>query len=303
MHSRIHPLPSLSQAHRQVWVKREDELGFGVSGTKKRKYLSLLPFLKAQNFAGIALIGGEHSNHLAAFAQLLNENRLGYEIFLKPSQQTLKKGNAFLLDLLTADKKKHYVAGKDWEKVVEIAESYMHDCHGAGNYFVVPEGGSCEQSISGLATLYVDIVRNEQENQLTFDHIFIDSGTGLQAATLAYQLALHGADAQLHVVHVAGGQADFERGFELCCQYYRQPLTPLSVRHHVPATAKAFGSVNASIWAEIRYFAQTEGLLLDPIYTAKLCYTARRLMDELEMRGNVLIVHTGGGTGLMGFAG
>lgn len=303
MHSRIHPLPSLSQTHRQVWVKREDELGFGVSGTKKRKYLSLLPFLKAQNFAGIALIGGEHSNHLAAFSQLLNENRLPYELFLKPAHQSPKKGNAFLLDLLTADKKKHYVAGKDWEKVEEIADRYMHDHYGAGNYFVVPEGGSCQQSIPGLATLYADIQHNQQSQQLTFDHIFIDSGTGLQAATLAYQLALHKATTQLHVVHAAGGQADFERGFGLCCNYYQQPLAPLFVTHHFPATAKAFGSVNARIWEEIRYFAQTEGLLLDPIYTAKLFHTARRLMDGLEMRGNVLLVHTGGGTGLMGFGG
>jgi 1-aminocyclopropane-1-carboxylate deaminase/D-cysteine desulfhydrase-like pyridoxal-dependent ACC family enzyme len=39
--SRIHSLRSFSRG--RCYIKRDDELGFGISGTKVRKYLSLLP--------------------------------------------------------------------------------------------------------------------------------------------------------------------------------------------------------------------------------------------------------------------
>ena len=53
--------------------------------------------------------------------------------------------------------------------------------------------------------------------------------------------------------------------------------------------------------ATLRY-AQSEGLLTDPIYTTKLFYTAEQLIIDKKVSGNILIIHSGGGTGLLGFA-
>ncbi|MEM6805186.1 MAG: 1-aminocyclopropane-1-carboxylate deaminase, partial [Bacteroidota bacterium] len=67
--SRLQKLRHLSTADTQLFVKREDESGFLVSGTKRRKYASLIPYLRKHAIRRVGLIGGEHSNHLPAILQ------------------------------------------------------------------------------------------------------------------------------------------------------------------------------------------------------------------------------------------
>lgn len=301
-HSRIHRLPSYETEAANVWVKREDELGFGISGCKKRKYLSLLPFIIANQFTKIALIGGENSNHVQAFLQLLNENKIPSLLFLKKQKNPLPKGNSFLLKLLANPSNIHYVESEGWDRVGEVAKETMERL-GEKPYFIVPEGGSCEQSIQGLCTLMADIVQNESENHVFFQHVFIDAGTSLTAAVLGFVNAQLARQTQVHVVHIAGDVQLFEAQWKMCNHFFMKDLPIQNVVHHVPATAKSFGSVNATIWAEISKLAQEEGLLCDPIYTAKLFYTAKKIIQNEKLEGNILIIHSGGGTGLMGFGG
>ncbi|MEK7749647.1 MAG: hypothetical protein AAB277_01590, partial [Planctomycetota bacterium] len=44
LQSRIHRLRWFGRS--DIWVKRDDELSFGVSGTKLRKHASIIPSLK-----------------------------------------------------------------------------------------------------------------------------------------------------------------------------------------------------------------------------------------------------------------
>lgn len=43
-----------------------------------------------------------------------------------------------------------------------------------------------------------------------------------------------------------------------------------------------------------------KGIITDPVYTAKLFHEASIITKHYSLRGNVLIVHSGGGTGLFG---
>lgn len=302
LHSRIHRLPSYETAAAKVWVKREDELGFGISGCKKRKYLSLLPFVIENKFTKVALIGGENSNHVQAFLQLLNENKIPSRLFLKKQKNPVPKGNSFLLKLLANPSSIQYVEPENWSRVGEVAKEMMEEL-GEKQYFIVPEGGSCEQSIQGLSTLMADIEQNEKEHSLIFDHIFIDAGTSLTAAVLAFSNTQLARKTQIHVVHIAGNAQLFEAQWKICNDFFISNLPTKNIVHHLPASAKSFGSVNATIWTEISKLAQKEGLLCDPIYTAKLFYTAKQVIQNEKLEGNILIIHSGGGTGLMGFGG
>ena len=46
------------------------------------------------------------------------------------------------------------------------------------------------------------------------------------------------------------------------------------IHWYQPMTAKSFGQVNLGLSLFIKEFAQQEGVLTDPIYSAKLCMTA-----------------------------
>jgi 1-aminocyclopropane-1-carboxylate deaminase/D-cysteine desulfhydrase len=77
---------------------------------------------------------------------------------------------------------------------------------------------------------------------------------------------------------------------------------PLNVQCMKPKTAKSFGSVNQTIKNEIKRLAREEGILADPIYAAKLFFSARKYIQEAELKGNVLIIHSGGTLSMTGFS-
>ena len=72
-HSRVHALSD--NEYPDTWIKREDESSFGISGSKKRKYASLIPFLKKNKFDCVGVIGGSNSNNVIGLVQLLIENQ------------------------------------------------------------------------------------------------------------------------------------------------------------------------------------------------------------------------------------
>jgi hypothetical protein len=49
------------------------------------------------------------------------------------------------------------------------------------------------------------------------------------------------------------------------------------------------GAVNAAIFKTIVGIARTEGLLTDPVFTAKIFYEGRKIFFDEKIEGNVLI--------------
>ena len=70
LQTRVHPLHSFKRLNSNVFVKRDDETGFGIGGSKFRKYASLIPFLKDNNLKlkQITL----HIDYLNIFSFLIN---------------------------------------------------------------------------------------------------------------------------------------------------------------------------------------------------------------------------------------
>lgn len=304
-HSRIQPLLSFSKENVKVFVKREDESGFGISGTKKRKYASLFPHILRENPDNVRIIGGENSNNVVGLLQMCNEYKIECLCYIKQQHANDLKGNSLLFHLLARPENIIYVSNENWEKVTEIA---AQDAKESGKIsFIIQEGASQEEAVAGASSLMLDIVQNEQENALHFDHIFIDSGTGVTAAALVSMNFLLERKTHIHIVHTAGNQTSFKIQLSMCQSFienlFATKLTKSqTIFHYFPETAKSFGAVNSTILHFIQSFAQTEGILTDPVYTAKLFYSAQHIIEREKLTGNILLIHGGGGTGLMGFS-
>lgn len=305
--SRVHRLPSFDTVQCRCFVKRDDELGFGISGTKVRKYRSLMPFLLKESFDEVIVIGGINSNNVLGLVQLLIENRIAPRLFLRGDPSRPMLGNGLLLQLLAAGSAVRWLTREEWPRVEEIAHQYVQEQQDLGKrVFVVPEGASCEPSLAGALTLALDFQRNEEQLGHHFEHIFIDAGTGLSAIGLLLGLAYSQAPNHVHILLLADDEgsflkqlARFHAAFE---KLIAQPC-PLPHRFTVyrPQTAPSFGSTNAQVWDEIRGVAQREGFFLDPIYSAKLFLEARRIIAEQNLGGHALLVHGGGALALAGF--
>ncbi|MEL7340301.1 MAG: pyridoxal-phosphate dependent enzyme, partial [Bacteroidota bacterium] len=198
--SRVHRLRSFEREGTEVWLKREDESGFGTSGSKKRKIASLLPWLKQQDIQRLGIIGGARSNHVVSLLQWAREESLEVRCLLKASQTPAEGGNAMLLRLLCEEREIRWLSAEEWPVAEEIAEKEF----GGEDAYIVQEGGYCAAAVAGAATLLMDIERNEQALGGAFDQIVIDAGTGLSAAVLCCINAWRERKTEIHVVLTAG---------------------------------------------------------------------------------------------------
>jgi len=256
------------------YVFRDDELSFSISGSKVRKYSTLLPYLLDRDIKHVVVIGGSSSNNVCGLCQLVIENGMTPHIFTLEHRGELQ-GNALLISLMIPEERNHIVPREKWDDVERIANEYAMTLESA---IVIPEGANHPAAYDGAKTLAEDIAR-----VCSPDHVFIDAGTGMQAKAVIDAGKKFLPNTHFHVVLVAG--SPFEAGS--------------NVTFYKPSVGASFGSTPKAILQETKKIAQDEGFFVDPIYTAKLFYTAR---EQTKLEGVKCIVHSGGGIGIFPYA-
>jgi 1-aminocyclopropane-1-carboxylate deaminase len=133
----------------------------------------------------------------------------------------------------------------------------------------------------------------------------VDAGTGLTAQALILALGCLGRYPLCEVLLCAGTAEEFtqdlsQRRIELE-QLLLTAIKPAPFHCHLPTTAKSFGSTNQAVFQEIARTAQESGVLLDPIYSAKLFMKAREILPTLPAAATLLLIHSGGVQSLFGF--
>ena len=307
--SRVHRLPALE--HRQVFVKREDELSCGISGSKLRKYASLLPFIMGQGISEVALIGGPHSNNLVGLLQIFKERGIDPWLFVREAGDAELKGNALIINMLLARPEQLIrIKRTRWSEAPAIAQAFLDERRRQGaKTLLVPEGAALFESLPGAMTLAADLLRNEAELGRPFRHVFLDSGTGMGAIGLLLGLALmdvNPSDRLVHLTLIAGDERDFLRTLRTFEARLRDALPserftlPQIVFHH-PPYARAFGSVTKRLFEDTRRIAQEEGILMDPTYSVKHYLSMRSALASIPASESALFIFTGSALGLVGF--
>lgn len=292
--SRVSRLNHFPNEQAVCYVKRDDELGCGISGTKLRKYASLIPHLLAQDVRHLIIIAGPQSNNLLAAVQIAREFELQITAFLIKPRNTKIQGNFKLTRLFLEENDIVWVDRAEWPQVEELANTFKSSLQVPG--FILNEGASVAAAMPGSMSLASDIILNEQQLGLTFHHIFIDAGTGFSAAGLIKGLDQLTHKALVHVLLLADDQETFDAKI---MQWTGSKLDNYTCFY--PNTAKSFGAVNHQVKEEIKRVAREEGILIEPIYSAKLFYAARRRIESEKLKGNVLLIHSGGLLTMAGF--
>jgi len=133
----------------------------------------------------------------------------------------------------------------------------------------------------------------------------MDAGTGLSVAVVQAMLARESPQTHLHIVSMADSPAQYLEKYHQVTHWIENLYSITIPPYHQfqvyrPYTARAFGSVNTTVRAYCQSLARTEGVLTDPVYSAKLFMNAQHIIARDKLQGNVLVIHSGGGTGLMG---
>jgi 1-aminocyclopropane-1-carboxylate deaminase len=302
-HSRIHSLKTIYKLDFKCYIKREDELG--LFGSKIRKLSSLIFYLLEEKAQEAVVIGSANSNHVLGLTQLLIENGIHPRLFLLESHHPETKGNALLTQLLVPRNKIRWVTRQEWPQMMKIAQAYVNET-ARKKVVIIPEGGCMPQALPGALSLVCDTALNEQQLGFQFNHLFIDSGTGLMAIAFLLGLAFLQHPGHVHVVLIAGKKEEFLdqlKNFHLHFSSFMEQECPLPTHFslHYPHQAKSFGSTTKETFRMIEHLAQNEGVLCDPIYNAKLFLEAQHCITTQNLRGNALIIQSGGTLSLPGF--
>lgn len=290
--SRIHLSQSYFE-HPKVYLKRDDELSSSIIGSKFRKYASLLPQLANSNKT-IIITGSEHSNNVLGIAQLLIEKNIPFNICVKKAHDSTS-GNGLWLRQLCGEKL-WVLEPTEWNNL----DSFVANKMGKKPYEILPEGSSVNAAIPGCLTLAKDIARWEEMNGIFFNNIFIDSGTGLMAASLLNGLRLLEKKRHLFITHIAGNEKEFSAMDRKVKNWFAQKgMSELKddmvqVSHHHPPFAKSFGSVNASAKREWANIMAQEGILPDLTYSVKHFYSVKQVLRHIKPLEFNLVVYSGG---------
>ncbi len=296
------PLEFLSRLSRElgprIYIKRDDQTGLAGGGNKTRKLEFLVADALAQKADVLITVGAVQSNHCRQTAAAAAKAGLRCILVLRGDEPKETTGNLLLDHLLGA---KVLWAGKRSREEV-MAEVADEERAAGRKPYPVPLGGSTPLGAAAYALAMEELKAQMEAQTLNFDRILFASSSGGTHAGLVVGQQLTGFRGE-----VLGVSVDEEK----------ETLTS-TVARIATGTASLLGQPRAyapqDIWANVDYlgegyaimgepereaielFAQTEGVLVDPVYTGR----AAAGMIDLIRRGvirigeTILFWHTGG---------
>jgi D-cysteine desulfhydrase family pyridoxal phosphate-dependent enzyme len=303
----LEPLPRLSAAlgGPEIWAKRDDAIPLAMGGNKVRKLEYIVADALARGADTLVTCGAVQSNHARLTAAAARRAGLACDLALvervaRRDEDYRRSGNRLLLDLLGATPHR-FGAEADADLDGAMAEVAGRVRARGGHPYVVPEGGGSPVGGLGYAAAALELVAQCHARDLAFDHVVVGSGSGgTQAGLLAGLRALGVATPVTGMCVRRDAAAQRARIAALVPRvsalFGHPPPSADAVRTDDAPLGPGYGTLTEPVREAIRLAAETEALLLDPVYTGRtmagLVAMIRR--GALGRGQRVLFVHTGG---------
>jgi L-cysteate sulfo-lyase len=295
----------------RLFVKRDDCTGLATGGNKTRKLEFLIGDALAERADTLITHGAVQSNHVRQTAAAACRYGLQCEALLE--RRVPGHGAAYeatgnvLLDRLFGARLRFVAAETDMDAAcAEVANEVRAR---GGRPYVIPGGGSNAVGALGYVNAALELLQQANERGLRIDCLVIGTGsTGTQAGLIA---GLEGAKAGIDVLGIcvrrpAATQIEAVwRTASATAAHLGLPggIDRARVLANGDYVGDGYGIPTPGTLAAIRLAAETEGLLLDPVYTGKamaglieLCRTGFFRADQ-----NVVFLHTGGSAALFAY--
>jgi D-cysteine desulfhydrase len=290
----LDPLPRLSaELGVEVLLKRDDLTGLGLGGNKIRKLEMLMADALAGGADAVVTCGSVQSNHCRCTAAAAARLGLGCGLVLFEGRHN-ENGNRLLDELFGATVEHHSASDRDRaeELMARLGERYRKP-------YVIPFGGSNALGAAAYAWCYQELREQLGGRAGT---LFCVTSSGATHAGLALGEAILGGP---KVVGISIGdrvEDCLARLATLVADTGRLVGGPTALTAQVldGYQGAGYGVPSEEGLAAIRRLARTEGILLDPVYTAKAM--AALLATAAEVEPPVTFLHSGGIPALFAYA-
>jgi len=284
----------------ELWVKRDDLTGLLETGNKIRKLEYLIGEALAQRADTLITCGTLQSNCCRAVSAVAARLGLKAMLALKGVPPPEYDGNLLLDRLLGAEVR--YCTDEEWEKVDQVMQEMAGRARAAGRTpYVIPESGATVVGALGYFSCGQEIAQQVRHGAPEFDTIAITAFSGGSQAGLLMAKQLTGLQAEIVGVPIAW---EAERVRSYVTDVIEQARRRWGLAVQVPDEIRLLDGYQGAGRAEVApedlamvlRVARREGVVLDPVYTAKafggLLDHIRRQPGSLGRR--ICFIHTGG---------
>lgn len=292
----IEELPRLTKAlgGPRLLVKRDDQTGLAFGGNKTRKLEFLAGDAKLHRADMLITAGALQSNHCRQTAAVAARLGMDCKLILVGEAPERPEANLWL-DLLFEAEIEYVDRARRDETLTETFESARQQ---GRRPYLVPFGGSNSTGALGYAFAIQEFV----EQKVEADWIVFPSSSGGTQAGMMVGVRVFGCRSKLLGISVDVPQRTLqERVAALAGETSKRLGSRIrfladEVAVNDDYCAAGYGVLTEAEREAIRLFAQTEGLLIDPVYTGRAAAGMVDLIRKRFFRKNetVLFWHTGG---------
>lgn len=310
----IEPLPAFSKAlgdKVNIFIKRDDLLPGCAGGNKTRKLDFCIADALDKGADTIITCGAVQSNHCRLTLSWAVKEGMDCHLVLEERVEgSYKKdgsGNNFLFNLMGVKSTKVVPGGSDMmgemEKVAERLKS-----EGKKPY-IIPGGASNPIGAMGYVACAQEIQQQLFETCLHIDHMVVPSGSAGTHAGIVVGLYGTSADIPVSGINVSRPK-DIQEG--IVHNLAKKTAELVGMRRDLPAeeincfdqyVGPGYSIPTDAMIEAVKLLAQTESILLDPVYSGKAMAGLIDLVrnDHFPAGSNVLFLHTGGSPALYAY--
>jgi len=310
----IEALPAFSAAlggKVNIFIKRDDLLPGCSGGNKTRKLDFCIADGMEKGADTIITCGAVQSNHARLTLSWAVKEGLDCHLILEErvpgSYKKDGSGNNFLFNLLGVKSTKVVPGGSDMLGEMEkLAEKLKKE---GKKPYIIPGGASNAIGATGYVACAMEIQQQLFDRGLVIDHMVVPSGSAGTHAGIA--VGMYGTNAGIPVSGInVSRKKDIQEG--IVHKLAVETAKRVGVREDIPAeqitcfdeyVGPGYSIPTDSMIEAVKLLAQTESILLDPVYSGK----AMAGMIDLVRKGhfaegsNVLFLHTGGSPALYAY--
>lgn len=299
-----------------IYIKRDDFSGMSLfGGNKVRKLEYLMGDALAQGCDTVLTFGATQSNHAMQTATACRRLGLHPILYLNayvvPDEQDIR-ANMLLDRILGADM--HVVEGapgeterQTEERCFQLGMAHARRLAEEGvKCYHMSVGGSSPVGAAAFADGYAELMTQCLQTGVRPQYVFCATGSGGTQAGMVAGRRLLGGRAQVVGIAVSDKKADYEACCaDLCNQALHWLGSDEKVTQRDFTVDRGFFQPGYERPSEqgtraIRLLAQTEGLMLDPVYTGKAFAGMLHWIEQGKVKPGSTVVfwHTGGATAL-----
>jgi len=296
-----------------LFIKRDDLSGFLLGGNKTRKLEFLLPDIMEKDADIVITTGGVQSNWVAQLAAVARNINVEVLLVLRGMKPKNLQGN-YLVDRILGAKIKFVNISMDEYRqnitgiIEEIAENYRKRRR---RPYVLPLGGSTPLSDLGWVNGAFELINQADEQDFKIDYVVVAGGSLGTVSGLATGFKMCNSNVKTVCISVLSNDKDECRSKISSFSQQIANLMKLDfqidereVDIFVDYVGPGYAERTDSSIKAIKLLAQTEGIVLDPVYTGKAMAGLIDLVKKgfLTQDDNVVFLHTGGTPSLFGYA-